>query len=681
MRRIAAACAVVWAGAAIAAEEAPMAEDLFFGELPLVLTASRIAQSPLDAPAPVTVIDRETIRASGMTEIHDILRLAPGFLVADWPKGGPMVANHGLGDAYSKRLLVLVDGYSVLDAAFASVHWQDLHVRLEDVERIEVARGPNQASFGANAYQGIVNVITRGPGTGEAGAAILAYGEHGFHDLYGRFGNKTDNLAWRISASSRQATNFRDLEEHDYRYDEQIERRTLHGQLVYRASMDTEWRASFGLSRGVDDVGSIYESLTFPEHARKNHSTFAQVAWTKHYAPDSELSLQYFHLERSSDESYIYQQPPLASPIDYATDVRRDDLELEHIHAFSDSLKGVWGVGVRRDEVESPRYFYGLGSVAGTQWQAFGNLDWRFRPDWLLHAGGMIESHYTTDALFSPRLALNYYPSPLQSIRVSAGRGYRAPSMLEARAREVFVYQGDYTPLQNKIVDLGSWAEDPVKPESIAFVEAGYVARLPDRHLQLDARVFHERHAPFIDALVCKLRAPAVTQIGLGCDVTLPADYMLVQRTDNVFVPHNIGSARLTGADLTLDWRHPVLGRFLFSHAVTQIKASIVEPDTERDAEQSAPHQSTSLLWSKHFAGGVRTSLGVYRLGAMKWMGDGDPQAAYTRVDLRLGKALGKPGGEDEIALTVQNLDGGHQEFRDVFTVERTAFVTLRLGW
>ena len=71
--------------------------DPFFGEIPLVLTASRLAQSPLDAPAPVTVIDREMISASGFNEIHDLLRLVPGFLVADHPDGPPTVASHGLG--------------------------------------------------------------------------------------------------------------------------------------------------------------------------------------------------------------------------------------------------------------------------------------------------------------------------------------------------------------------------------------------------------------------------------------------------------------------------------------------------------------------------------------------------------------------------------------------------------
>lgn len=66
--------------------DAAHASDVFFSDIPVVLTASRMAQSSLDAPVAVTVIDREMIRASGFTEIHDLLRLVPGFLVADWPE-------------------------------------------------------------------------------------------------------------------------------------------------------------------------------------------------------------------------------------------------------------------------------------------------------------------------------------------------------------------------------------------------------------------------------------------------------------------------------------------------------------------------------------------------------------------------------------------------------------------
>lgn len=127
--------------------------DPFFGAIPMVLTASRLAQSPLDAPAPVTVIDREMIVASGFNEIHDLLRLAPGFLVADHPDGPPAVASHGLGDAHARRIKVMVDGRTINSPLWGNVIWDNLPLRVDDVERIEVVRGPNGAAYGVNAFQ------------------------------------------------------------------------------------------------------------------------------------------------------------------------------------------------------------------------------------------------------------------------------------------------------------------------------------------------------------------------------------------------------------------------------------------------------------------------------------------------------------------------------------------------
>lgn len=124
------------------------ASDVFFSDIPVVLTASRMAQSPVDAPVAVTLIDREMINASGFTEIHDLLRLVPGFLVADWPGGSPIVARHGLADAYDRRIKVMIDGRTVNLPLRGDTAWQDLPVRVDDIDRIEVVRGAHGAAYG-----------------------------------------------------------------------------------------------------------------------------------------------------------------------------------------------------------------------------------------------------------------------------------------------------------------------------------------------------------------------------------------------------------------------------------------------------------------------------------------------------------------------------------------------------
>lgn len=667
---------------AVAAE---LSEDLFLGDMATVLTASRIEQSALDAPAPVTVIDRATIRASGFSELQDVMRLVPGFQVADWPRGGAAVTNHGLGDSLPRRLLLLIDGFSMLDAAFGIIHWEDLPIHVEDIERIEVVRGPNQASYGAKAYQGVVNIITRRAGEDSGGGAVLAYGEHDFNNLYVHQGRHGDRFDWRIGASSRQVSNFRDLAKGGYEYDERLRRRTLNAQAALRPSSADELRAVLGYSDGEDAVGGTFDGDAYPDHERRNKNLYLQLGWRRDYAPGSELSVQYSHYQREERESYVYQYGPLSSPVDYDIDTWRDDVEFQQIHAFSDVLKGVWGVGLRQDQAESERYLNGLGRVEARQWQAFGNLDWRFAPDWLLHAGGMLEDYDSTDKMFSPRLALNHAIRPHQSVRVSAGRGYRAPSLLESEAHEAFVYKGAGVPPvgYGSLVDLGIWADGTIKPEKLSFFELGYTGQFPDRGLKLDARIFEERHDDFINSVVCAVSPQIPHSVQPPCVFAPPPGYLPVQQLlghsdDKAYFFTNAGSNRVRGFDVALDWQSADLGRFLFSYAITRIRSEVDDPNTRQDAAESAPLHAASLLWSRAFSHGMEAGLGLYFVGGMKWMGSGDDQPAYTRVDLRLAK---KFGDLNEIALTVSNLDGSHVEFRDSSNVERQAFVTLRLGW
>jgi iron complex outermembrane receptor protein len=685
--------------AALAATSGPVAaevtEDLFLADLPTVLTASRIEQSPLDAPAPVTVIDRETIRASGFTEIHDLLRLVPGFLVADWPGGSPVVVNHGLGDARSRRMQVLIDGRSAYEPLQGGVDWQDLPIRIEDIERIEVVRAPNQASYGANAFMGVINIITRQPFDDHGLGIAVSRGRLDFEDNYARLGGQAGEVGWRISASSRQATNFRDLGyevphpipqaanwRETYWRNELVDRQTLVAQASVRPAPDQELRVDLGLSQGEDRIGSTSPAYADdPAHRRSNRNRYFQLAWSKSSGDDSELSLKYYHLDRSVDERYAIAGTSATLPVDKGVEISRDDLELQQYRRLSETLKGVWGVGVRHDRASSDYYLYGLGEEGGTQWQLFGNLDWQAAPNWLLHAGGMVERHYNTGTLFSPRLAANYAITPTQSLRLSAGRGYRAPTIYESSAREAYAYDGG-------IADVNNWQDGlPIEPESVDFIDLGYVGRYSRLGLLLDARVFLEKYRNYIDTNSCILD-PAVspTPNVARCPFPVPDGYERPLGFPGkggrfghykAFYSRNSGDILVSGGDISLDWRHAWLGRVVLAHAITQIRAS---SGTDRDTEVSAPQHATSLLWSRDLPWRTRISVGYYQYGYMMWPTDGDHQPAYERVDLKLAKRFGKKGAEDEIALTWQNLNGSHQEF-DYYTAERQAFVTLRLSW
>jgi iron complex outermembrane receptor protein len=703
----------------------PASDDLL-DDVPMVLTASRISQSPLDAPAPVTIIDRETILDSGFTEIHDIFRLVPGFLVADWPDGSPIVINQGMGDARSRRLLVMVDGRAFYNPFQGGVDWQDLPLRLDDIERIEIVRGPNAASYGANAFQGVINIITRAPlGEHESGL-IMRAGKEDIGDIYAYIARSNNGINWRISASAREATNFRDLDQPLQNNNEAIRRQAFNSQLSMSPRRNEELTFHMGISNGDNDIGQINDASDPPRTADKR-DYFFDIGWKRFYGENSEISFRYYHYGHQEHDQYrVFASNLLWAPTPSLTvlnnlDVRRDDIEFQQIHAWSNTLTGLWGAGLRNDAAKSPGFLAGLGSVGGWQTQLFGNIDWTLSPDWLLHVGGMVEKHYNTDLLFSPRLALNYRITPTQSLRFSTGYAYRAPTIFESNAREMVTWSGG-------IAEVVHYADRKLEPEKLKFVELGYIGHLLPIGLRIDARAYLNKYNNFIDEQTCILDSEtnnaSPLYYGKPCGFTEPAGYeRLLGYSGKPWIPNilnpvfigdprqtdplytdttlfppiansrlgnykaiyflNSGSIRVHGFDLSLDWQHRDLGRFRLSHAITRINSSGVNYDEgrDRDMEASAPHFSTSLLWSKQFTHGLRLSLGGHKVGVIKWPNDGDDQPAYRRLDLRISKTLSLFGKDEELALTLQNFNTEHTEFRDEYLVERRAFVTYRINF
>src|SRR5436190_9259698 len=153
-----------------------------------ITSASRKEQRADDVAGAIDVITHDEIRRSGMTSVPDLLRLVPGVQVAQINANKWAVSIRGFNGLYSNKLLVLVDGRSVYNRLFSGVLWDAEDLMLEDIDRIEVIRGPGAAVWGANAVNGVINILTKpssdtmGPlarvsgGTSDAGQAAVRYG-------------------------------------------------------------------------------------------------------------------------------------------------------------------------------------------------------------------------------------------------------------------------------------------------------------------------------------------------------------------------------------------------------------------------------------------------------------------------------------------------------------------------
>jgi iron complex outermembrane receptor protein len=161
-----------------------------------ITTVSKRPEPTSDVPAAVFVITQDDIRRSGATSLPEALRLAPGIQVAQMDGGKWATGVRGFSDRLSRAMLVLIDGRSVYSPLFAGTYWEVQDVMLEDVERIEVTRGPGGTLWGANAVNGIINIVTMAAARTQGTLASVEAGGYGHAGGAFRFGGQADQGAF-----------------------------------------------------------------------------------------------------------------------------------------------------------------------------------------------------------------------------------------------------------------------------------------------------------------------------------------------------------------------------------------------------------------------------------------------------------------------------------------------------
>ena len=642
-------------------------DEVFYQSMPMVLTASRLAQSPLDAPASITVIDREMIDASGFTEVYELLRLVPGFLVTDWLDGHPSVANHGLGDAQGRRVKVMIDGQTVNSPLWGDVYWTDLPIRVDDIERLEVVRGPNGAAYGSNAFQGVVNIITRSPLAESGSMAGLGLGVNGEYEgavrLNGEDGGKVD---WRVTASKRRLQPFESFNGGAFKINE---RSVLNAAAHVQLNNTDEWITRFGISDGRDQMGypaGPDSDPFYPAHDEPAQEYSLHTAWQRNYSADSALSVQYYHQAHKGGGEWLVEAGLPGLLFNQNFETRRDSHEAQYTRQLLPSLHVLLGGQLRQDAATSSFYF---GTEQSTHtdeyWQTYLSLDWKPLEALNINLGGALEHHGYSGQLFSPRVALNYALNEYSSLRISASTAYRAPSMMESYAFHSLVYQ-------EQVIATGYRSAYPMLPERIRQVELGYVASLPSYRLQLDARIYYEKYDRYIDDVTC------IYELGdpRACDFAAPANYAPISTPDTwVFV--NQGGINTRGAELSLDWR-PGWGRILLSQSFENIRVG--DGPIDKDTKRSAPTAMTSLLLIKPLGDRWRLSAGFYHQNSMMWLNDGDRVPSRALFNLKLTHKFGRPGSHNEFSITALSMNGDYPEFRGNTRHEPRLFATLKVG-
>ena len=462
---------------------APASEDDFgvpYEET--VVAASRRAQATLDAPNAITVITGDEIRASGLISLADILRRVPGAEVMTMGVGSANVSFRGFNQRIANKVLLLIDGRPEYQDFLGVTLWSVLPVGLEEIERVEVIRGPGSALYGANAMLGVVNVITRAPGTGApaefnalAGNANLVGGSF--------VASGGDKVRFRASVGYQQGDKYsRDYAQdrpdvHSNIDDPNLGLRTARANLTAFYAFNKDF--SVALSGGVNRTFTELYALGL----LRNYYLDGLGGYTKADVTAGPVKFRFFWNHANFDAGPQYEplgQRSLATSVDTnvfdgeALFQKEFSLAGTHVVAvgLSARLKRVkWGyIGPLKEEVHAA---------------AFVQDEWRIIKPLTLIASYRIDRHPLLDNgqpgyAQSPRVSVVVRPFESHAFRASFATAFRQPTFLES-------YMDIRTPVPGvtgaSVLTEGNRA---LRPERLISFELGYRGELPQLGLTVD---------------------------------------------------------------------------------------------------------------------------------------------------------------------------------------------------
>jgi iron complex outermembrane receptor protein len=428
-------------------------------DIPVVVTATRGLRKLSDLPYAVSVITSDDIRRAGSRSVPDALRLAAGVDVAELSYGNYAVSPRGFHDFNANKTLVLVDGRQIFDTQFNGTFWSAWPFQLDDIERIEVLRGPGGVTWGANAVNGVINIITKDPSDQLGFSATFSGGSRGAHREHYSYGFERDRLRMRLSAELEGSDGFKDGNTFPGNLDDEFEaiRIGLHG--IYDSGPDDTLMFSLG-SAIVDGNWPLPFTGRFDNLQPDTQSAFLLGKWAHRVSEENNVELQtyvnHFHAHGGAKwADYHYQQ--IGINFNQTVSLLAD-------HTITWGVDGRWDF---TDASNADPFMLSRDKVRAGAVGIYVQDDWTISPKWSLNIGGRID--YDSYGGFEPsgRAALSYRLSDTSFVYGAVSRAYRLPS-----AAFRFL---DY-PLVGEFVRVTS--RRGVEREGLFAYELGYRGRL-----------------------------------------------------------------------------------------------------------------------------------------------------------------------------------------------------------
>lgn len=614
-------------------------------QVQVVVTAARREQKIEAVPYAISVITDEDIRQSGARSIPDALRLVPGVDVADLAFGEAAVSPRGFHGFLSNQVLVLVDGRQIFDSLFGGTLWGAWPFQLDDIARIEVIRGPGGVTWGANAVNGVINIITKDPAD-QLGLTITSGGSSrgSFKQRLG-YGFSEGKLRIRISGEYEASDGFRkggsilgNLED-DYKGG----RLSLHA--IYDKDKDNTY--TFSAGSAVVDGGFPATPLGGIGFRRNpgHQASYLLFKWA-HKVDQKE------HLDFTAFVNDFSASPGLPQ-IDYR--YQQFGLQMSHTIKQADGHTRTWGIDTRLDLMDASnsrpalltKGFVSTG-IAGVYLQDEWVLDQR----WTFNLGERIDYEFYGGFHPSARASLSYAMSDDAVIYGAISRAFHMPT---SAGRFLNI------PLLNGLAHVT--ANRDVDPTTLLAYEVGYRGRLWNR-IDTGVTLFWHEYDE-VTTLSPQLGPPG----------------LLNNRFDN-----RSGNVALYGVEFESKYKASEKLTFLGNYTYQQLNWNVDKPFTDRD--YITPPKHKAMIGARYKVNDdLRLSSHLFFVDAVRSPNPANPFVPrrvdpYLRLDLR---------GEYEfwndrasVAVGVRNLlDENHYEGGSLFLndaqVPRMFFAEFRM--
>jgi iron complex outermembrane receptor protein len=605
----------------------------------LQVTSTSKKEEPVKrAAAAIFVITQEDIRRSGATNIPDLLRMVPGLDVAQASGTTWAVSSRGFNGQDANKLLVMIDGRTAYSPIVSGVFWEDLDVVLEDIERIEVIRGPGAALWGTNAVNGVINIITKkakdtqgglvsaGGGNLDEGFGLFQYGSHVGSSAYYRI------FAKGFQDSAMQLPNGESAED---------PLAMVHGgirvdwKISKRDSVSVQGELHYG---GAGNLGLIITSLnplfmmTGQIH-RELKEQDVMVKWTHTFSARAGFSVQYYFDHSLQSADFL------------SGDVDTSDIEVEDHFGFGSRQDITWGAGLRSLHVDTKGTLVGSFTPAHSVenlWSVFGQDEIALVPSRLQMTLGLrVEEDAFAGTAVQPDARLLWTPSQKDSIWLAASRAIHSPSIADTGLQ--LIYQAFPGPggLTEAVTIFGN---PQLKNEAENSWQAGYRKQVTSK-FGLDLTGYFNVHS--------HVRGTSTETPFIGSEQGEPV--LIIPLVFN-----NLVSGETHGIELTANWQPYSFWRL--SGGYTWLDGSFRDESPGATGNptagvMNAPHHEFSIRSYLDLPHSLQLDSAFYYVGRID---QGDLQA-YPRLDVRLGWKFKE---RQELSVVGQNLlSPRHLEF------------------